>query len=91
MNKSQLIQQLANDAGLTKAGAERAVNSLLNIITLQLQVNNHVSIQGFGTFSPRQAAARTGKHPVTGQPTHQPACVKAVFKQSPQLKDALNP
>lgn len=91
MNKSQLIQQLAIEAGLTKAGAERAVNSLLNIITLQLQVNNSVSIQGFGTFSPRQAAARTGKHPVTGEPTHLPACVKAVFKPSQQLKDALNP
>ena len=91
MNKKQLIQQLAIEAGLTKAGAERAVNSLLNIITLQLQVNNSVSIQGFGTFSARQAAARTGKHPVSGLPTHQPACVKAVFKPSPQLKDALNP
>lgn len=91
MNKSQLIQQLAIEDGLTKAGAERAVNSMLNIITLQLQVNNAVAIQGFGTFSARQAAARTGKHPVSGQPTHQPACVKPVFKPSPQLKDALNP
>lgn len=91
MNKSQLIQAVANEAGLTKAGAERAVNSLLNIITLQLQVNNNVAIQGFGTFSARHAAARTGKHPVSGQPTHQPACVKAVFKPSDQLKSALNP
>ncbi|MEE2025055.1 HU family DNA-binding protein [Alkalimonas mucilaginosa] len=91
MNKSQLIQQLATDAGLTKAGAERAVDSLLSIITQQLQSNHTVSIQGFGSFIPRQAAARTGKHPVSGLPTHQPACVKAVFKQSPQLKDALNP
>lgn len=91
MNKSQLIQQLASEAGLTKAGAERAVNSLLNIITMQLQTNNTVSIQGFGSFIPRKAAARTGKHPVTGLPTHQSACVKAVFKQSQQLKEALNP
>ncbi|MCD1597891.1 HU family DNA-binding protein [Rheinheimera aquimaris] len=91
MNKSTLIKTLASEAGLTQASAERAVNSLLNIITLQLQVNNSVAIQGFGTFSARQAAARTGKHPVSGQLTHQPACVKAVFKPSPQLKDALNP
>lgn len=91
MNKSQLISQLASDAGLTKAGAERAVNGLLNIITQQLSSGSSVAIQGFGTFSARQAAARTGKHPVSGEPTHQPACIKAVFKPSPQLKDALNP
>ena len=91
MNKAQLIRALASDAGLTNAGAERAVNSLLSIITQQLQVNNSVSIQGFGTFCPRHAAARTGKHPVSGLPTHQPACVKAVFKPSQQLKDTLNP
>lgn len=91
MNKKQLIKALAADAGLTNTGAERAVNSLLNIITQQLQANNSVSIQGFGTYSARQAAARTGKHPVTGLPTHLPACVKAVFKPSQQLKDALNP
>lgn len=90
MNKSQLINQLASDAGLTKAGAERAVNAVLNIITQQLCSSNSVTIQGFGTFSPREAAARTGKHPVSGEPTYQPACVKAVFKASQQLKDSLN-
>ncbi|MCB5226151.1 HU family DNA-binding protein [Alishewanella sp. 16-MA] len=91
MNKSQLINQLATDAGLTKAGADRAVNALLNIITQQLCSSNSITIQGFGTFSPRQAAARIGKHPLSGKPTHQPACVKAVFKPSQQLKDTLNP
>jgi nucleoid DNA-binding protein len=91
MNKSQLINELAVHASLTRAGAERAVNTMLNIITQQLQAGSNVTIQGFGTFSPRHAAARTGKHPVSGEPTHQPACVKAVFKASQQLKDSLNP
>lgn len=91
MNKSQLINELAVQASLTKAGAERAVNTMLDIITKQLSFGSSVTIQGFGTFSARYAAARTGKHPVSGQPTHHPACLKAVFKASQQLKDSLNP
>lgn len=91
MNRKILIKALAAEAGLTNTGAERALNSLINIITTQLQKDHKVMLYGFGTFSARQVAARTGKHPVSGQPTHQPACVKAVFKPSQQLKDALNP
>lgn len=91
MNKSQLVNELAVQASLTKAGAERAVNTMLNIIAQQLGSGSSVTIQGFGTFIPRHAAARTGKHPVSGKPTHQLACVKAVFKASQQLKDSLNP
>lgn len=91
MNRKILIKVLAAEAGLTHTGAERALNSLIDIITMQLQKDHKVMLYGFGTFSARHTVARTGKHPVSGEPTYQPACVKAVFKPSPQLKDALNP
>jgi DNA-binding protein HU-beta len=90
MNKSQLIHQVAASAGLTKAGAERAVNSFIDAITTQLKANKPVSIQGFGKFNTRMAAERTGKHPLTGEATFQPASIKAVFKPSQVLKDTLN-
>jgi DNA-binding protein HU-beta len=68
MNKSQLIEAIAADSGLTKADSARAVDSLLDTVTKTLKKGDEVSITGFGKFSVVKRAARQGVNPRTGRP-----------------------
>jgi DNA-binding protein HU-beta len=67
MNKSDLVDAIADSAGLSKADAGRAVDSFVSTITGALQSGQAVSLVGFGTFSVRDRAARTGRNPRTGE------------------------
>ena len=71
MNKSELVQEVANRAGVSKADAGRVINALFDtdagIICNALKGGDRVSITGFGTFESRQRKARTGRNPRTGQ------------------------
>ena len=67
MNKSDLVDAIADSAGLSKADAGRAVDSFVNTVTGALQGGDTVSLVGFGTFSVRDRAARTGRNPRTGE------------------------
>jgi len=67
MNKSDLVDAIADSAGLSKADAGRAVDSFVGTITGALQSGQAVSLVGFGTFSVRDRAARTGRNPRTGE------------------------
>ena len=66
MNKAEIIEQVAQDAGLTKAAAGRAVDSVLDEITRSLKKGNSVSFVGFGTFKVATRKARTARNPQTG-------------------------
>ncbi len=93
MNKTELIEALAAQAGLSKADAGRAVEALFGdegLIAGTLRKGDRVQITGFGTFVARKRAARTGRDPRTGGEIHISAANVPAFKPGQALKDALN-
>jgi len=66
MNKSQLIESMAAESGLSKADAGKALDAFLSSVTSAMKSGDSVSLVGFGTFSTKQRAARTGRNPQTG-------------------------
>jgi len=90
MTKSELIDAVAEKAGLSKTDASKALAATLESVTEALRTGDKVALIGFGTFSVSLRAARTGKNPQTGQPLAIPASKAAKFKVGQQLKDALN-
>jgi DNA-binding protein HU-beta len=67
MNKTQLIDAIAKDSGLSRADSARAVDSLVNTVTKTLKKGDEVALTGFGKFSVVKRGARTGRNPQTGQ------------------------
>lgn len=90
MNKSELIDAIADSAGLTKADAGRAVDAFIGSITKALKKGQTVSLVGFGTFAVRKRAARTGRNPRTGETIKIKASKNPAFKAGKALKDAVN-
>jgi len=90
LNKNELIANVAEAAGLSKADATKAVDSVFNSITGALKRGNEVRLVGFGTFSVAQRAASKGRNPRTGAPINIPASKQPKFKAGKQLKDAVN-
>lgn len=89
MTKVDLIAKVAEEAGLTKKDAEKAVNAALNAITDSLVQGDKVSLVGFGTFEARQRAARVCRDPRTHKEIEVAATVVPGFKAGKALKDAL--
>ena len=90
MNKSELIDAIADAAGLTKADAGRALDATTDAIASALQKGDTVSLVGFGTFTVRHRAARTGRNPRTGETINIAASNNPAFKAGKALKDAVN-
>lgn len=90
MNKADLIETVSGDAGLSKADASRAVESVLSAITGALKDGRQVSLVGFGTFGVKKRAARTGRNPRTGEVIEIPASNVPGFRAGKALKDAVN-
>jgi DNA-binding protein HU-beta len=90
MTKSELIDAVAEKAGLNKADAAKALSATLESVTDALKAGEKVALIGFGTFSVSLRAARTGKNPQTGEAIAIPASKSAKFKAGQQLKDAVN-
>ena len=90
MNKSDLIDAIADSAGLSKADAGRALDATVDTITSALKGGQSVSLVGFGTFSVRDRAARTGRNPRTGETIQIAASKNPAFKAGKALKDAVN-
>lgn len=67
MNKAELIEQIAKDAGLTKVQANEVLNSFTNTVVSTLKKGENVTLVGFGTFSVSQRSARNGRNPQTGE------------------------
>lgn len=90
MNKAELIDALADGSDISKAAASRAVDSMITAITRALQKGDQVALVGFGTFSVKDRAARTGRNPRTGEAIQIKASKNPVFKAGKALKDAVN-
>ena len=90
MNKNELIAAVADDAGLTKADATKAVDSVFATITGALKGGSEVRLVGFGTFSVANRAASEGRNPRTGEKIQIPASKQPKFKAGKGLKDAVN-
>jgi DNA-binding protein HU-beta len=90
MNKSDLIDAMADSADISKAAAGRALDGLLEAITAAVKNDDSVSIVGFGTFLLRERAARTGRNPKTGKTIDIPASKSPAFKAGKAFKDAVN-
>jgi len=67
MNKAELIESMASEAGLSKADAKKALDAFINTTSGALQSGNRVALVGFGSFSVSQRAARKGRNPQTGK------------------------
>lgn len=93
MNKSELVQSLANQANLSKADAQRAVDALFNaeggVIAEALKAGDKVQITGFGTFETRQRKARTGRNPRTGKEIKIGPTTSPTFRAGKGLKDSV--
>lgn len=90
MNKTELVDRIAEAADISKASAGRALDAALDAITGSLKEADPVSLVGFGTFTVRERAARTGRNPQTGAPIQISAAKVPAFKPGKALKDALN-
>ena len=90
MNKSELIDAIASSADLSKASASRALDAAVDAVTSELQNGGSVSLVGFGTFSVKDRAARTGRNPQTGETINIKAAKIPNFKAGKGLKDAVN-
>lgn len=90
INKSDLINSIANSTGLSKADAGRALDATTSSIASALQQGQSVSLVGFGTFSVKHRDARMGRNPRTGETIHIKASDYPKFKAGKALKDAVN-
>jgi len=80
MNKAELIDKLAKDAGITKVQANDALDSFTNAVVASLKKGDRVTLVGFGTFSVSERAARNGRNPQTG------AVIKIKARKVPKFK-----
>ncbi len=90
MNKTELVDAVAESADLSKASAARAVDAALAAISGTLAQGDQVALIGFGTFLVRDRAARTGRNPRTGDSIEIAAAKIPAFKPGKALKDAVN-
>ena len=90
MNKATLIAKISDDAGITRAAAATAVQSLIEGITSSLKKGQRVTLVGFGTFGVSKRKARTGRNPQTGESIKIKAKTIARFKAGAQLTKKLN-
>ncbi len=90
MNKTELIDAIAKEAGLSKKDAGKALDALTSTITKTLKKKDKVALVGFGTFQTSKRAARTGRNPQTGAEIKIPAATVPKFTAGKGLKDAVN-
>jgi len=90
MNKSELIDAMANSAGISKADAGKALDGFIDAVGTALKEGDQVTLVGFGTFLVREREARTGRNPRTGETINIAASKLPAFKAGKGLKDAVN-
>ena len=90
MTKQQLVEMIAEKAGLTKADASRALDATTESIKEALKKGEKVALVGFGTFATSKRAAREGRNPRTGETVKIAARTAVTFKAGSKLKDAVN-
>ncbi len=90
MNKTELVVAMAEQAGLSKKDAEKALKAFTDVVSDELKKDGKVQLVGFGTFEVAQRAAREGINPATQQPIKIAASKAPKFKAGKALKDMLN-
>ncbi|MEJ2576883.1 MAG: HU family DNA-binding protein [Gammaproteobacteria bacterium] len=90
MKKTELVDAMADAADISRAAAGRALDGLLEAVTKAMKEGEPVSIVGFGTFTVRDRAARTGRNPKTGDTIEIAASRTPAVKAGKALKDAVN-
>ena len=89
MNKNELVAKVADQSGLSKKDAEKALAAVIDTITAALVAGDKVQLVGFGTFETKQREARTGRNPRSGETIEIPAASLPAFKAGKSLKDAV--
>ncbi len=89
MNKAQLIDAIAEKAGLTKADAKKALDAFVEATTDALKNGDRVALIGFGSFAVATRSARTGRNPQSGKPITIPEKNVVKFKPGAELSDAI--
>ncbi len=90
MNKTQLIQKIAENGNMTKKDAEVALNAVVAAITDAVAAGEKVQVSGFGSFDVKARDARTGRNPKTGESVEIAASKRVVFTAAQALKDKIN-
>ena len=90
MNKTELVAAMAEQAGLSKKDAEKALKAFTDVVSEELQKGGKVQLVGFGTFEVSQRAARDGRNPQTGEVMSIAASKAPKFKAGKALKDMIN-
>ena len=90
MNKTELIEAVAESADLSKAAAGRAVDAIVSTVSGALGNGDQVTLIGFGTFAVKERAARTGRNPRTGEEIKIAAAKVPAFRPGKALKEAVN-
>jgi DNA-binding protein HU-beta len=89
MNKSELVDAIADEAGLSRADAARSLDAFVNTVSNTLKAGDEVAITGFGKFSVAQRGARTGRNPQTGETMTIQASKSPKFAAGAALKEAV--
>ena len=89
MTKADLVNAMADKAGMSKADAEKALKAFMDAVTEALKAGDKVSLVGFGTFSVGERAARSGQNPQTGAKIDIAASKSPKFKAGKALKDSI--
>jgi DNA-binding protein HU-beta len=89
MTKTDLIANVANDAGTKKSVAEKVLNAFMDNIEKALKAGDKITLTGFGTFQCAERAGRTGRNPRTGKEINIAACNVPKFKAGNKLKEAV--
>lgn len=90
MNKAELIDSIASEAGLSKADAKRALDAFVNATGSALKKGDRISLVGFGSFSVSKREARTGRNPQTGKEIKIAAKNVIRFKAGAELSGSVN-
>jgi DNA-binding protein HU-beta len=90
VNKTELIDHIASEADISKAASGRALDAFVAAVKKALKKNGKVTLVGFGTFTVKKRAARTGRNPRTGAAITIPAAKVPKFHPGKDLKDTLN-
>ena len=90
MNKSELVDAIAKETGISKKYTEATLKSFINVVSNELQNKRKVQLIGFGTFETSERAARSGRNPQTGAALKIKASTVARFKAGKALKDKVN-
>lgn len=89
MNKSDLVEKMANQSEMTKADVNRVLDAFVDCVSSALKKGDTVTLVGFGTFSVKKRAARTGRNPATGETIKIKASKSPGFKAGKAFKDAI--